>query len=67
MEDATLHECVRWDDSTKAPIFTFYAPDGEFTLLTYRIKSAYRPPIVITPFLEAESPANALDYVLRAR
>mmetsp|Transcript_46783 Transcript_46783/g.124285 ORF Transcript_46783/g.124285 Transcript_46783/m.124285 type:complete len:202 (-) Transcript_46783:97-702(-) len=60
-----MHECVRWDEASRSPVFTFFAPDGEFTLLSYRISAAYRPPILVHPFLEPT--ARGLDYVLRVR
>eukprot|EP00286_Rhodomonas_abbreviata_P027080 CAMPEP_0181301630 /NCGR_PEP_ID=MMETSP1101-20121128/7527_1 /TAXON_ID=46948 /ORGANISM="Rhodomonas abbreviata, Strain Caron Lab Isolate" /LENGTH=477 /DNA_ID=CAMNT_0023406949 /DNA_START=232 /DNA_END=1662 /DNA_ORIENTATION=- len=66
IDDISFHECVRWEEGCKLPHFTFFAPDGEFTLLTYRISSPYRPPISLTPFLEPQGP-NGLDYVIRVR
>uniref|UniRef100_A0A7S0UEJ2 MHD domain-containing protein n=2 Tax=Hemiselmis andersenii TaxID=464988 RepID=A0A7S0UEJ2_HEMAN len=67
MEDMNLHECVRWDENKKEAVFTFFAPDGEFNLLSYRIKSPFRAPISVVPFLETKPRANSLDYVLRVR
>lgn len=66
VDDINFHECVRWEEGCKVPHFTFFAPDGEFTLLTYRISSRFRPPITLQPFLEPQGP-NGLDYVLRVR
>jgi len=66
IDDVNFHECVRWEEGCKVPHFSFFAPDGEFTLLTYRISSRFRPPITLQPFLEPQGP-NGLDYVLRVR
>jgi AP-4 complex subunit mu-1 len=66
LDDVSFHECLRWDEQSNSAAFTLLPPDGEFTLLTYRIKAAFRPPIVVTPFLERQSP-NKLDYIVRVR
>eukprot|EP00290_Baffinella_frigidus_P014552 CAMPEP_0180148222 /NCGR_PEP_ID=MMETSP0986-20121125/19839_1 /TAXON_ID=697907 /ORGANISM="non described non described, Strain CCMP2293" /LENGTH=475 /DNA_ID=CAMNT_0022094153 /DNA_START=103 /DNA_END=1527 /DNA_ORIENTATION=- len=66
IDDVNLHECVRWQEGSKTPTFTFFAPDGEFTLLKYRIRSTFRPPITVQPILETQG-TNGLDYVLRLR
>lgn len=54
IDDVNLHECVRWQEGSKTPTFTFFAPDGEFTLLKYRIRSTFRPPITVQPILETQ-------------
>ncbi len=53
-QDVNFHECVRWAEGCQVPHFTFFAPDGEFTLLTYRISQRFRPPITLQPFLEPQ-------------
>ena len=53
--------CVR---QRRPTAFSLYAPDGEFTMATYRITSPFPPPILVTPFLEVQvsrrSPGIAL-------
>eukprot|EP00277_Geminigera_cryophila_P004235 CAMPEP_0179419528 /NCGR_PEP_ID=MMETSP0799-20121207/8649_1 /TAXON_ID=46947 /ORGANISM="Geminigera cryophila, Strain CCMP2564" /LENGTH=475 /DNA_ID=CAMNT_0021193011 /DNA_START=3 /DNA_END=1427 /DNA_ORIENTATION=+ len=66
IDDMSFHECLRLDETSKTAAFKLYAPDGEFTLLTYRITSPFRPPIIVTPFLETQGP-NGLDYIVRVR
>ena len=36
--------------------FSMFPPDGEFEFMTYNISSPFRPPLLITPFLE--TPVN---------
>mmetsp|Transcript_22476 Transcript_22476/g.35162 ORF Transcript_22476/g.35162 Transcript_22476/m.35162 type:complete len:479 (-) Transcript_22476:1408-2844(-) len=65
IDDVSFHECVRWEEGSKQPVLTFYAPDGEFALMNYRITARFRPPLSMQPFLEVLG--SGLDYVVRIR
>ena len=63
IDDMGFHESLCWDEQRKTPDFSLYVPDGEFTLLTYRISCPFRPPILLTPFLETQVHACMLRCV----
>eukprot|EP00494_Astrolonche_serrata_P030897 UN31165 len=53
MDDCNFHECVRFDEFEQGRALLLYPPDGEFTVLNYRINGEFRCPFRIFPFLES--------------
>jgi len=53
MDDCNFHECVRFDEFEDGRALLLYPPDGEFTVLNYRINGEFRCPFRIFPFLES--------------
>lgn len=53
MDDCNFHECVRFDEFEQGRALLLYPPDGEFTVLNYRINGEFRSPFRIFPFLES--------------
>ena len=47
--DAQLHKCVRISKFDKEKVVSFVPPDGNFTLLTYRVDELSQVPIFIRP------------------
>ncbi len=67
LDDCNFHECVRLDEFEKDRILHFTPPDGEFSLLNYRITADYRPPFRVYPLLEDPAPYKLeLSITIRA-
>lgn len=50
LEDCSLHRCVRISRFEKERVASFVPPDGDFTLLTYRVRNlASRIPVYVRP------------------
>ncbi|KPI89421.1 putative adaptor complex AP-1 medium subunit [Leptomonas seymouri] len=47
MDDITFHRCVKLNQFESERIITFVPPDGEFTLLTYRLNEHIQLPVQI--------------------
>jgi hypothetical protein len=60
----TFHECVRMLEWEKERALLFYPPDGEFTVLNYRISDDFRIPFTISPFVEQMAP-DRLDLIIK--
>merc|ERR1711871_248765 len=56
LDDCNFHECVRLDQFESQRILKFLPPEGEFSLVNYRITADYRPPFKIYPNLEEVGP-----------
>lgn len=56
LDDCNFHECVRLDEFESSRTLSFFPPDGEFTLLNYRITGEFRAPFRIFPTVEEMSP-----------
>lgn len=67
LDDCNFHECVRLDEFESGRILHFVPPDGEFSLLNYRITADFRPPFKIYPLLEETAPYKLeLSLTIRA-
>jgi AP-3 complex subunit mu len=56
IDDCSLHPCVRYTRFEADNVLSFVPPDGNFTLMRYRVKPSalhmgFTPPIVCTPVL----------------
>ena len=52
IDDCNFHECAKLQDWDSQRILSFLPPDGEFTLMNYRVTSEFRAPFRIFPFFE---------------
>jgi AP-4 complex subunit mu-1 len=66
VDDMTFHECVRMLEWERDRALLFYPPDGEFTVLNYRISDDFRIPFNISPFVEQMAP-DRLDLIIKLR
>src|SRR5690606_2849340 len=66
VDDMTFHECVRMLEWERDRALLFYPPDGEFTVLNYRISDDFRIPFNISPFVEQMAP-DRLDLIIKVR
>ena len=56
IDDCSFHPCVRYSRYEENQIVSFVPPDGNFTLMRYRVKSSalhmgFTPPIICAPML----------------
>eukprot|EP00474_Spongospora_subterranea_P010167 CRZ10625.1 hypothetical protein [Spongospora subterranea] len=56
LDDCNFHECIRTDDFETQRILRFIPPDGEFSVMNYRMTSDFRAPFRIFPFFEMPTP-----------
>ena len=57
LDDCNFHECVHLDEFETSRTLHFIPPDGEFSVLNYRITNTdFLPPFRIFPTLEETSP-----------
>ncbi|OQR87251.1 AP-4 complex subunit mu-1 [Thraustotheca clavata] len=66
LDDCNFHECVQLDEFERDRVLVFTPPDGEFTVINYRITGDFRAPFRIFPFLEEQSPTK-LEMILKIR
>jgi len=66
LDDLNFHDCVNLSEFDGSRTLSFYAPDGEFVLLNYRIASEFRVPFKIMPAIEMVTPTK-LEIMLTVR
>ena len=55
LDDCNFHECVNVDDFDSGRTLALIPPDGEFTVMNYRVTSELRAPFRVFPTLEETS------------
>eukprot|EP01118_Nematostelium_gracile_P006039 TRINITY_DN1930_c0_g1_i1.p1 TRINITY_DN1930_c0_g1~~TRINITY_DN1930_c0_g1_i1.p1 ORF type:complete len:476 (-),score=85.82 TRINITY_DN1930_c0_g1_i1:14-1294(-) len=63
MDDCSFHECVTLGDFEKDKSIDFFPPEGEFTLLNYRLSAQPRLPLKMSASVQETS--NRIDVVIR--
>lgn len=66
LDDCNFHECVNLDEFDKFRVLNILPPDGEFTVMNYRITSEFRAPFRIFPLVEMINP-NKVELVIKVR
>ena len=66
LDDVNFHECAQLDEFERERVISFLPPDGEFTLINYRINGDYRAPFRIFPFVE-ELSRTQIELVIKVR
>lgn len=59
LDDCNFHDCVQLDEFERDRVLIFQPPDGEFTVINYRITGDFRAPFRIFPFVEELSPPRS--------
>lgn len=52
LDDCNFHECVHLDEFESSRTLHFIPPDGEFSVLNYRVTADFSPPFRIFPSIE---------------
>ncbi|XP_039801210.1 AP-3 complex subunit mu-like isoform X3 [Panicum virgatum] len=55
INDVTFHPCVRFRPWESNQILSFVPPDGQFKLMSYRVKKLKKTPIYVKPQLTSDS------------
>ena len=66
MDDCNFHEVAQLDEFERERVISFLPPDGEFTLINYRITGDFRAPFRIFPFVE-ELSSTQIELVIKVR
>lgn len=66
LDDCNFHECVKLDEFESARTLHFLPPDGEFTVMNYRITGDFRAPFKVYPAIEETGPYK-LELVVMIR
>eukprot|EP01009_Symbiontida_sp_KSa7_P000136 NODE_102_length_1455_cov_557.566856_g80_i0.p1 GENE.NODE_102_length_1455_cov_557.566856_g80_i0~~NODE_102_length_1455_cov_557.566856_g80_i0.p1 ORF type:complete len:376 (-),score=60.07 NODE_102_length_1455_cov_557.566856_g80_i0:216-1343(-) len=66
LDDCNFHETVDYRDFEVDRTLTFRPPDGEFTVLNYRVTSEFTLPFRVFPFIEQLGPYK-LEVTLKIR
>ncbi|RQM19068.1 hypothetical protein B5M09_008142 [Aphanomyces astaci] len=59
LDDANFHECVQLDEFERDRVLVFTPPDGEFTVINYRLTGRdFRAPFRVFPVVDEISPTK---------
>mmetsp|Transcript_28918 Transcript_28918/g.92418 ORF Transcript_28918/g.92418 Transcript_28918/m.92418 type:complete len:290 (-) Transcript_28918:56-925(-) len=58
LDDCNFHDCVNLEEFESGRILSFHPPDGEFSVLNYRITAEFRAPFRVFPNIEERSPTR---------
>eukprot|EP00918_Siedleckia_nematoides_P065696 GHVU01142975.1.p1 GENE.GHVU01142975.1~~GHVU01142975.1.p1 ORF type:complete len:358 (+),score=32.09 GHVU01142975.1:26-1099(+) len=63
LDDCNFHECVNLREFEETRMMTLVPPDGEFTVMNYRITDEFKLPFRVTPHVEEISPTKVLEWM----
>uniref|UniRef100_A0A6A7GCG2 AP-4 complex subunit mu-1 n=1 Tax=Hirondellea gigas TaxID=1518452 RepID=A0A6A7GCG2_9CRUS len=66
LDDCNFHECVRLEEFDATRTLSFQPPDGEFSVLNYRVTGEFRAPFRIFPFFELVTPYK-IELIIKIR
>lgn len=66
LDDCNFHECVRLDDFESTRMLSLVPPDGEFTVMNYRVSGEFRAPFRVFPLVE-EMSHYKIEVVVKVR
>lgn len=66
MEDIKFHQCVRLARFENDRTISFIPPDGEFTVMTYRLNTHVKPLIWVESVVEPHSHSR-IEYLIKAK
>jgi AP-4 complex subunit mu-1 len=66
LDDVNFHESCRMDQFERERVLLINPPDGEVTLMNYRIADNFQPPYKIFPFIDEQS-ANRIEVTIRLK
>jgi len=66
LDDCNFHECVNTAEFEMSKVLKIKPPDGEFTVMNYRVTSDFQAPFRIFPFID-EISNYKLELVLKIR
>jgi len=66
LDDCNFHECVKLNEFETERALNFNPPDGEFSVMTYRITGDFRTPFRVFPFVE-DIMGTKIEIVIKVR
>lgn len=66
LDDCNFHESVKLDDFETERFLTLVPPDGEFSVMNYRMTQEFKPPFKVIPVIEEAGPFKA-EVILKVR
>jgi len=66
LDDVNFHESCRLDSFERERVLLVHPPDGEVTLMNYRIADNFQPPFKIFPFIDEQS-ANRIEVTIKLK
>jgi len=66
LDDCNFHECVNLESFARERILTLTPPDGEFTIMNYRVSGEFNLPFRIVPYVEQVNPSR-LEVTIKVR
>lgn len=66
LDDVNFHDCIQLDEFEQSRVLVFQPPDGEFTVINYRVTGEFRAPFRIFPIVEELSPTK-VEVILKIR
>jgi AP-1 complex subunit mu len=66
LEDIKFHQCVRLNKFEQERLITFIPPDGEFSLMSYRLDTHVKPLIWVESVVENFTQSK-IEFVVKAR
>eukprot|EP00727_Mastigamoeba_balamuthi_P002066 m51a1_g11857 Adaptor protein complex 3 (AP-3), mu subunit (430) ;mRNA; f:500233-502394 len=61
LDDVSMHPCVRYQRWEQNRVLSFVPPDGQFKLLTYRVKGGVQLPIGVRPAISFTETGGRVD------
>ena len=66
IDDCNFHECVNTNEFEQSKILRISPPDGEFTLMNYRVTGEFQIPFRVFPYVDETQP-YCLDLNLKIK
>lgn len=66
VDDCNFHECIRLEEFEASRVLALRPPDGEFTVMNYRISGEFRAPFRVFPFVSIVS-EYLVEVILKIR
>jgi|EP01047_Picozoa_sp_COSAG01_P052394 AP-4 complex subunit mu-1 len=66
LDDVNFHESCRVDQFERERVLLVHPPDGEVTLMNYRIADNFAPPFKLFPFIDEQS-ANRIEVTIKVK
>eukprot|EP00252_Welwitschia_mirabilis_P024560 TRINITY_DN732_c0_g1_i3.p1 TRINITY_DN732_c0_g1~~TRINITY_DN732_c0_g1_i3.p1 ORF type:complete len:417 (+),score=65.34 TRINITY_DN732_c0_g1_i3:156-1406(+) len=67
LNDVRFHPCVRFRPWESNQVLSFVPPDGEFTLMSYRVKDLKNTPIYVRPQFSSNDGSCKVDIIVGLR
>jgi AP-3 complex subunit mu len=67
IEDCALHRCVRINRYQREHVVSFVPPDGQFTLMSYRVRGITQLPITVKPVITYKAGTGKISITVTGK